>query len=540
MEREELMSKCVDIATRVKTKLSRKKVVIIGYPKYTKYDKDANEQWMGIIDFSNVKIRLFSKNDTPESFSVDGSTWGIRDLNTCRLRGFYLRYRKIEKYLKTGKYKGMEKWFNGITLLTDEKLSFYSFVSNKGYEYPRYECSSVFGYYYNPSFDTTKELIWFKEGYTNKYTERCSHCGNRHNIAYTDTRYKVINGNSYCEDCVIRMNFGVCDITGNEGFRKHIKFSCDKDRKEVLEKLGYRGDKEELDVSSDLCYNKNVQICNRCGSAFIYTGRTGWCGDCQKGEIKSYSDKSFVFMNLRGEQNVKTHFGFELETELDGDTFRTVYNINDKLNDLIKIKGDGSLDSGFEIVSNALSFKKFMSVKNRFDDAFKKALQDGCYSQKARTTGLHIHISRDGFRDCEHLAKFCQAWYLNKNFTRYVAQRDFGQYREWDTFIERDRKFFLKFLDGHKKRVHDRHYRYRIVNLNNEDTVELRMFKGILSIDYLSNVIELCELMREYTEQCEEIKNMDMIKFIIKHATKKLKGWIKFFLIQDKYAVKEG
>lgn len=540
MDREELLGKCVDVATRVKNKLNRKKVTIIGYPKYTKYDKDANNQWLGCIDFSGISFKLYSMRDTKECFSVDGQTWGIRDLNVVRFKGVYLRYLKIEKYLKTGNYKGMEKWFNGITLITDEKLSFYSFVSNKGYEYPRYECSSAFGYYYNPRFDTTKELIWFKEGYASKYTERCSHCGERHNIAYTDTRYKVINGSSYCDSCVRRLNYGVCDITGKETIRKVIKFSCDKDKKEVFEKLGYHGNKTTLDVSSDFCYSKNIQICSRCGCAFVYRGRSGWCGDCEKGEIKSYSDKNFTFMNCRGEQDVKTHFGFELETELDGDTFRTVYNMNDKLNDLIKIKGDGSLDSGFEIVSNALSFKKFMSVKNRFDDAFKKALEDGCYSQKAHTTGLHIHISRDGFKDCEHLAKFCQAWYLNKNFTRYVAQRDFGQYREWDSFIASDRQFFYKFLNGNKKRTHDRHSRYRIVNLNNEDTVELRMFKGIMNIDYLSNVIELCELMREYTEQCEDIKNMEMIKFIIQHATKKLKGWIKFFLIQDKYAVKEG
>ena len=64
--------------------------------------------------------------------------------------------------------------------------------------------------------------------------------------------------------------------------------------------------------------------------------------------------------------------------------------------------------------------------------------------------------------------------------------------------------------------------------------------KGILSTDYINYAIELSELMRAYTAQVEEIQNKEMLKFIVTHATRKLKSWLKLFLLKDRFEIKEG
>ena len=292
-------------------------------------------------------------------------------------------------------------------------------------------------------------------------------------------------------------------------------------------------------VSRKFLEQKRIRRCCRCNKLYVYKNKS-YCGNCIKGIVGEYGDKQYVELRCRNEQT-KTRYGFELETELkrDADSYDTVYHINDQIGDLIKIKHDGSLDTGFEIVSHILTFKKFCSVKNRFNKAFKDAINDGCFSKRAESTGLHVHISREGFKDYEHLARFCQAWYVDKEFTRYVAQRDFGQYREWNTMISSDKEYFKKFLCGDMYKTWSRSARYNIVNLNNEQTVEIRIFKGILSIEFVSYAIELCELIKNYTAEHEQIKRMEMIKYIIKNSTRKLKEFVKFYLIKDKVAIRE-
>jgi hypothetical protein len=68
------------------------------------------------------------------------------------------------------------------------------------------------------------------------------------------------------------------------------------------------------------------------------------------------------------------------------------------------------------------------------------------------------------------------------------------------------------------------------------------MFKGILSIDYLSFAIEISELVKNYTKGAsdEDFCKKDMIKYVVKNATRRLRGWLNSYLLQEKYAIKEG
>ena len=545
MEKQDLVRRNTDLENCIKSVLAREKIEKIYF--YPKKDEIApNNKWMREIylDQYDVVYYLNSLRDTKTCFKLEGENFSCSRLHSDRLKRvetFLMALNfAVEKSLHDGFEKGfgiLSRFAYAVVVVKDNDIHYHNFVENKYENLNRTETYRYNGFYYNPDFGD-KVLEYFKKGFNSTYMVSCYNCGHTENIAYQDNPMKQIKGRYYCSDCLERRNYGVCDLTGEEYFRKKIEFKSDIDKKEALKLLGKKA-KLGMFVSANLLESKHIYSCERCGNLYVYHN-VCYCNDCKKGMVGDYSDKNYVEIACRNE-NTKTKYGFELETELNRNSnmYNTVYKINDTIGDLIKIKHDGSLSNGFEIVSNILTFKKFCSVKNRFDLAFKNAIKDGCFSKRAQSTGLHIHVSREGFKDANHLARFCQAWYINKDFTRYCAQRDFGHYNCWDTRISTDKEYFKEFLNGDVYKTWSRSYRYNIVNINNENTVEIRIFKGVLSIDFLSYAIELCNLIKNYTEEHEQIKNKEMIKYIIKNSTRKLKEFVKFFLIKDRCAIKE-
>ena len=548
MDKQELLNKIEKVNQKVRTCLSEMDIDrMYVHIRQTDGMCKKNNKFLFEMIFSQSEecYKLCRTDETPLDFDPEGDYYYSPDgLTKERYWDLYVKSLLILKALKRTKTMGIKEgmkflksWSYAVIVLdNNNNFAYHNFVQDK-YEEKNSRPYRWDGFYYNPMLGD-KVLEFFDKGFSGTYKRRCRYCGQSRIVAYSDDNFIKVGNDYYCKDCVREYNFGKCEVSGEMYFRWKLEFSCDKDKKEVLKVLGKKA-KAGMLVSRRFLEQKRIRKCNRCNKLYVYKNKS-YCGDCEKGIVGEYSDKNYVELRCRNE-HTKTHYGFELETELkrDASSYDTVYHINDQIGDLIKIKHDGSLDTGFEIVSHILTFKKFCSVKNRFNKAFKDAINDGCYSKRADSTGLHIHISREGFKDADHLARFCQAWYVDKSFTKYVAQRDFGQYREWSSMISSNKDYFKNFLSGDMYKTWSRNARYNIVNLNNEHTVEIRIFKGILSIEFVSYAIELCELIKRYTEEHEQIKRMEMIKYIIKNATRKLKNFVKLYLIMDKVAIKE-
>ena len=549
MNKQELLDKIDKVNLKVENCLSSMDIdKLYVHIKQTDEMCQNNNKFLAEIEFSSYgyAYKLIRTDETQENFDWDGEWFdNPRRLSEGRYWQLYINALAILKALKKSKTMGIKEgmkflknWSYAVIVLDNRsKFYYHNFVQDK-YEEKNERPYRWDGFYYNPMLGD-KVLEFFEKGFSSTYKRRCRYCCEYKNIAYSEDNFVRVGEDYYCQDCVREYNFGKCEVSGEMYFRWKLEFSNKKDEKEVLKVLGKKA-KTGMLVSRDFLQRNRIYKCNRCDKLYVYKG-ISYCSDCTKGVVRDYGEKNYVELRCRNE-HTKTHYGFELETELKNgyDRYDAVYNINDQIGDLIKIKSDASLNTGFEIVSHILTYKKFCSIKNRFNKAFRDAINDGCYSKRADSTGLHIHVSRAGFKDADHLARFCQAWYVDKEFTRYVAQRDFGQYREWDSSIASNKDYFKQFLNGNINKFNTYHSaRYNIVNLNNQNTVEIRIFKGILSIDFVSYAIELCELIKNYTAEHEQIKRMEMIKYIIKNATRKLKEFVKFYLIKDKVAIKE-
>lgn len=533
-----------DAKSKVLTNLQEDNLSMIMYLKQTKVDVDTNNKELFKIAPRTNRHYLRSKNETADNFDVMGKSYYYSDLNPKRFKGIGYRYLAVKKYytkikrgtLKEKEYAVLSKFFAGILIFTSRKLTFTNFIKKEVKEYERRSVYSLDGFYYNERFGD-KDLVFFEHGFFSTYTHCCEWCNKKDIIAYKDnTSFTKVGERYYCDSCLKENNYGECDVSHILGFRVKLKFSCDEDRKEVMKKLRIKD--ENLNINPNFLREKGIIQCS-CGNWFLKkTNNSFYCSDCKLSRIEDYGTKNYHICKCRNEINPKEFFGFELETEVKGYITKCAKIVNKGLKDLVICKRDGSIDDGFEIVSQTLTYKKYLKERKRIDNVLKEAVKEGCYSQSANTTGLHIHIARSGFDDAGHLARFCQTWYLFKDLTKYIAQRSFGNYREWHESIAEDKEFFKKFLGSNLYKTHERSARYRIVNLNNSNTVEIRIFKGIMSEKYLSICMEICKLLKDYSKN--DIDAKTIIPYLLKKGSLRVKNFIKLFEIQRRYGIQEA
>lgn len=520
-------------------KMREDKKLIAGWIRPTRWDKDVYDREISFIDFYDKQISLRRTNETKTNFYPYSRTTNLSGVNRERNFPTLLRLAKIKKYYaKISRDSSLEDMrkifgrlfycvkvgdFNGFTL--------FDFVSNEKKDYITWDDSR--GWYYNPKYGD-KVLNWIDDGFTSKYERKCDYCGEREIIAYTEPIYKKVKNIYFCPSCLRAKNFGVCDISGEEGFRIKLKFSSKKDKSKVLRKLRLR--KKEINVIKDIALDKGIKFCDKCGSAFV--GENALCDECKFTQISYYGDKRYKFLKSSYDKNnEKLFFGTECEIEVNGNLDKCSKILNKNLSDMVYLKSDGSINHGFEIVSYAMTYKKWYSSLRKFKKIYQQVIDKGGYSESATTTGLHIHLSRDGFKNKEHLARFARCFYLDKDLTKEIACRDFNGYSQWNDFRASETDYFEQSL-GSLYTTFDN--RYHIVNFANEKTVEIRMFNGTLRADVIFAYLQFCKLLVDYSKINEVVDKNSMIKYLNKNAKSRvLRNLLKMYDFKSKFTLKE-
>jgi hypothetical protein len=191
-----------------------------------------------------------------------------------------------------------------------------------------------------------------------------------------------------------------------------------------------------------------------------------------------------------GKSETATFYGFELEIENeDGDS------VSDAL-DLLNAKEycaheDGSLHDGIEIVSYPMSadyIRENLNL-NWLRDWSRRGWRS--WDSENDTCGLHIHVSRAGFANDVHLFAFAQLIYSNEQqFTTLAGRRSsYGSFQY-------DKRPPLALDVKKRARFSDR---YVAVNLTNDHTAEVRIFKGSLNEVRVRSALELISGAVEFT-----------------------------------------
>lgn len=183
---------------------------------------------------------------------------------------------------------------------------------------------------------------------------------------------------------------------------------------------------------------------------------------------------------------------------------------------------DGSLSLGFEIATMpaTLLFHKTLPYKEMFD----YLISQGYRAHDTQTCGLHVHINRNFFGEsildqqlCISGLTYLVETYWNEIVT--ISRRDSNRYssrfnkKKEDTILN----MFSKVTNGSK---------YSAINLQHNNTIELRMFKGTLNYNTFINTLEFVHILANIVKNTN-IYNIDKITWedIYNHFSDELKEY---------------
>ena len=256
----------------------------------------------------------------------------------------------------------------------------------------------------------------------------------------------------------------------------------------------------------DSCINNNAYECDDCG-------QDCWSGDdhyCESDDDDDYHENSIIHSYsyrpspaFFGEG--KYYLGFELEVETRGNVSR---HEGAELAQLefgahAYLKDDGSLNDGFEIVTHPHTLGQYQENFNW--NALDKLKRHGLRSWNTSTCGLHVHVSRSAFKPENsvrlsydqvilqrqaHELRFMKLIYDNERQVGRIAGRSNNNYA---SFSDKG-KLVRKVKGGYQENG-----RYSAINTENDNTLEVRVFKGSLRPQRVLSALEFVTASVEYT-----------------------------------------
>lgn len=237
----------------------------------------------------------------------------------------------------------------------------------------------------------------------------------------------------------------------------------------------------------------------------------------------------------RSPEDGQVYLGMELECECHGESRHRLAGaqiLNKTMGKRIWMKKDGSLSNGIEICTHPMTLEYFKSCDW---SGFNELLESGLHFRAwdSPNAGIHIHVGRTAFNTDSHLWKFGEMIVMNpeksqkfagrieNSFCRMTAERDsYGRVRGGKDLKKTISGTLLK-KPGHQPAHYD------AVNLSNENTVEVRIFRSSLRIDRILANLEFVDAVVRYTR---DLKVSD-----VKDGALKWSGFRKWLDKQTQY-----
>lgn len=197
-------------------------------------------------------------------------------------------------------------------------------------------------------------------------------------------------------------------------------------------------------------------------------------------------------------------FGVELEVDKGNDDLECAGEIIQACED-VYCKHDGSLSCGIEIVSHPATLEYHLNELG-WDRIAEICRKFKFTSHEAKTCGLHVHIGRRqlGANDAERentagkmVLCMVRHWENMVKFSRRLSsQLNWAECNKPDlTYASNEDELIGAALETEEDG------RYQAVNLCNEATVEIRLFRGTLEVNTIKATLEM---VSNFTLYCKE------------------------------------
>lgn len=330
----------------------------------------------------------------------------------------------------------------------------------------------------------------------------CNHCGSYFDGYYND--YEDNNCNHYCGyDCRDRHCF-YCDCCDTYYSRHDNQYTVTRDGNTVC----------------DSCLEDNYVCCEDCCEWIyqddaVYNDNDGcwYCEDCYEddsiiGDYHRQKRQGFTKQYATNEDRCKKHLfqGIELECECCGDSYRediasAIDDIVNKDTKLFDFEDDGSLNDGYESISQPCTLAWWYENEPMIKNMLSTMIEMGCKSHDTSTCGLHIHFNRDYIdNDDDTITRLVYLFEKYKSELQKFSRRKSYGYCYFLSDEHGDDAKTLKYCKDNK----DDGDRYRVVNLQNYNTIEIRLFKGTLKLETLYSAIEFVSNIVEYAKDKDD------------------------------------
>lgn len=311
----------------------------------------------------------------------------------------------------------------------------------------------------------------------------CDHCGTHHPI-HTLT---VFRDQNLCPECL-----------------EETTLICSRCGERIWAEDNAGNDATPL---CDPCYTYHYTNCSSCGR-LIRNGDARYldedddyplCSHCYDREQGSHAIKDYYFKPtpiFYGDS--PRYFGVELEIDGAGErndrASRILSVANDNGSEFLYCKHDGSLEDGFELITHPMSLD-FHQHEMPWNAVLNEVIHFGYQSHQIGTCGLHVHVSRKAFGNTEQEQDAAIArilFFVEKHWNELLrfSRRTPCQLERWAArYGYKDRP--RDILDQAKKGGGAG--RYACVNLQPEDTIEFRIFRGTLKYNTLIATLQLVD-----------------------------------------------
>lgn len=380
-----------------------------------------------------------------------------------------------------------------------------------------------------------------------EHYESCTECGEYHK---KDDMYRTAGDDWICSDCFEESYF-VCrdcdDIHHNDEatqinpYSAHPRTVCESCRDGYVLCIycgdyytsGEGGEDSAGDFLCDNCYESHYHTCEDCGE-FVSSEDVEWydgdpyCLDCYNNQYSSEGIHDYNWepdnFQFHGNTDCYEYFGLELEMDRGGYSDQNANDIINQFTDddnYAYAKSDGSLNSGFEIVTMPATLEYIKD--SRIGEACDRAVSLGYRAHDTRTCGLHVHLDRrafdgDIYNKETNIAKFVYLMELFWDKVVTFSRRSEDKLDEWA-----DRVCGYDFQERVDDRGMDYLYRqardrgkYVCVNLCHGATVEVRLFKGTLKANTIIASIQFVKLFKDFAistavDKLSELRWMDVV-----------------------------
>lgn len=343
--------------------------------------------------------------------------------------------------------------------------------------------------------DLTVTITLTEEEFENHYCF-CADCGK---LCFINDAVRI-DGEYYCDSCITTCEYCGAVIPVQES---------------------YQAEDSSYMYCHD-CYTEHTWICYDCSRHYRYeeslheVDDNWYCDNCYENHRPIISDyhtqKDYGDIYFYGDESRKDvcYIGFELEVDADHrfDREEIAGELQSRFGDFFAYENDGSLSYGFEIISQPASLSYHMSMMPKYSDAFQYLIENDIKSHDIKSCGYHIHLDRRYFGEKEDSSIAKLLFIFERYHSEFLkfSRRTEAQCSDWC----RSRKQSYNGEAGWIKKavMESRYYsshqqRYYSVNLCNDNTIEIRLWRGTLNketfeatLKFTARLAEICKTTR--------------------------------------------